>query len=84
VHLAVDMNVAVIGSGNGGMAVGFCWAQHGHRVAVYSPAEYADNIDAVRAKGGSSSAAEVRKALPVAAGIVVSDLGGLRGAGVRG
>ena len=30
------MNVTVIGSGNGGMAVGFDWAQHGHRVTVYS------------------------------------------------
>ena len=49
------MNVAVIGSGNGGMAVAFDWAQHGHRVALYSPAAHADNIEAVRAKGGITS-----------------------------
>ena len=27
------MQVTVVGSGNGGMAVGFEWAQHGHPVA---------------------------------------------------
>jgi opine dehydrogenase len=49
------MQVTVIGSGNGGMAVGFDWAQHGHRVALYGAAGHADNIESVRAKGGITS-----------------------------
>ena len=60
------MDVAVIGSGNGGMAVGFDWAQHGHRVAVYSPASHADNIDAVHAKGGITSQGRLKGFAPVA------------------
>lgn len=60
------MNVTVIGSGNGGMAVGFDWAQHGHRVTVYSQAAHADNIEAVRAKGGISSRGRLEGFAPVA------------------
>ena len=60
------MNVTVIGSGNGGMAVGFEWAQHGHKVAVYSQADHADNIDAVRAKGGITSEGRLEGFAPVA------------------
>ena len=41
------MQVTVVGSGNGGMAVGFEWAQHGHRVALYGDPEHPDNLDAV-------------------------------------
>ena len=59
------MNVAVIGSGNGGMAVGFDWAQHGHRVALYASASHADNIDAVRAKGGITSQGRLEGFAPV-------------------
>ena len=47
------------------MAVGFDWAQHGHRVAVYSPASYADNIDAVRARGGITSQGRLEGFAPV-------------------
>ena len=64
--LGVAMNVTVIGSGNGGMAVGFDWAQHGHRVTVYSQAAHADNIEAVRAKGGISSRGRLEGFAPVA------------------
>ena len=60
------MNVTVIGSGNGGMAVGFDWAQHGHRVTVYSQAAHADNIAAVRAKGGISSRGRLEGFAPLA------------------
>ena len=49
------MKVTVIGSGNGGLAVAFDWAQHGHRVRLYAQAEHADNIEAVQANGGISS-----------------------------
>lgn len=64
--LGVAMNVTVIGSGNGGMAVGFDWAQHGHRVTVYSQAAHADNIEAVRAKGGISSRGRLEGFAPIA------------------
>ena len=47
------MNVTVIGSGNGGMAVAFDWAQHGHPVALYANAAYADNIESVTAQSRS-------------------------------
>ena len=60
------MNVTVVGSGNGGMAVGFDWAQHGHRVALYSDAAHADNIEAVRAKGGITSRGRLEGFAPVA------------------
>jgi opine dehydrogenase len=60
------MNVTVIGSGNGGMAVGFDWAQHGHRVTVYSQAAHADNIAAVRANGGISNRGRLEGFAPVA------------------
>jgi opine dehydrogenase len=59
------MNVTVVGSGNGGMAVGFDWAQHGHRVTVYSQAAHADNIAAVRATGGISSRGRLEGFAPV-------------------
>jgi len=60
------MNVAVIGSGNGGMAVAFDWAQHGHRVALYAPTAHADNIDAVRANGGITGQGRLEGFAPVA------------------
>ncbi len=60
------VNVTVIGSGNGGMAVGVDWAQHGHRVNVYSDAAHADNIAAVQAKGGISSRGRLEGFAPVA------------------
>jgi opine dehydrogenase len=60
------MNVTVIGSGNGGMAVGFDWAQHGHRVALYSDAAHSENIEPVRAKGGITSRGRLEGFAPVA------------------
>ena len=59
------MNVTVIGSGNGGMAVGFEWAQRGHTVAVYAQAGHADNIDAVRTHGGITSEGRLQGFAPV-------------------
>ena len=48
------------------MAVGFDWAQHGHRVALYSDAAHADNIESVRAKGGITSRGRLEGFAPVA------------------
>ncbi|MCU7730948.1 NAD/NADP octopine/nopaline dehydrogenase family protein [Actinoplanes sp. KI2] len=60
------MNVAVVGSGNGGMAVAFDWARHGHRVTLYSDPEHPDNIEAVRAKGGITSRGVLEGFAPIA------------------
>jgi len=60
------MHVTVIGSGNGGMAVGFEWAQHGHRVALYGDPGHPDNLEAVRAKGGITSHGRLEGFAPVA------------------
>jgi 2-polyprenyl-6-methoxyphenol hydroxylase-like FAD-dependent oxidoreductase len=34
------VEVAVLGAGNGGCAVAFDWAQHGHNVRLFATAEY--------------------------------------------
>ena len=60
------MQVTVIGSGNGGMAVGFDWAQHGHRVALYGDPEHPDNLESVGAKGGITSHGRLEGFAPVA------------------
>jgi opine dehydrogenase len=60
------MNVTVVGSGNGGMAVGFDWAQHGHRISLYADAAHADNVDPVRANGGITSKGQLEGFAPVA------------------
>ena len=59
------MKVTVVGSGNGGMAVGFDWAQHGHDVAVYARAGHTDNVDAVRSRGGITSQGRLEGFAPV-------------------
>ncbi|GAA3347625.1 NAD/NADP-dependent octopine/nopaline dehydrogenase family protein [Amorphoplanes nipponensis] len=63
----MTVNVTVIGSGNGGMAVAFDCAQQGHRVSLYSRAEHAHhNLEAVRAKGGITSQGRLEGFAPVA------------------
>lgn len=46
------MNVTVMGSGNGGLAVAYEWASRGHRVALYAAPGHEDNVAAVAAAGG--------------------------------
>jgi opine dehydrogenase len=46
------MRVAVLGAGNGGVASAFDFAQHGHDVTLYAPAQYGENVVAVRNAGG--------------------------------
>ena len=41
------MRVAVLGAGNGGVASAFDFAQHGHEVSLYAPAQYSDNTVAI-------------------------------------
>ena len=49
------MKIAVLGSGNGGCAVGFDWAQHGHDVYLFDFEEFDTNIKAINDNGGIKS-----------------------------
>ncbi len=46
------MNIAVLGSGNGGCAVAFDCAAHGHRVRLFDFEQFPANIQAVQNSGG--------------------------------
>ena len=46
------MNIAVLGSGNGGCAVAFDCAAHGHQVRLFDFQQFPDNIKAVQNNGG--------------------------------
>jgi opine dehydrogenase len=46
------MNIAVLGSGNGGCAVAFDCADHGHQVRLFDFKQFPDSIQAVQENGG--------------------------------
>ena len=46
------MNIAVLGSGNGGCAVAFDCAAHGHQVSLFDFQQFPDSIKAVQKNGG--------------------------------
>ncbi|WP_372679137.1 hypothetical protein, partial [Desulfosarcina sp.] len=46
------MNIAVLGSGNGGCAVAFDCAAHGHQVRLFDFEQFTDSIKAVQNNGG--------------------------------
>lgn len=46
------MNIAVLGSGNGGCAVAFDCAAHGHQVSLFDFEQFPENIAAVQNIGG--------------------------------
>lgn len=46
------MNIAVLGSGNGGCAVAYDCANHGHRVSLFDFEQFPDTIQAVQENGG--------------------------------
>jgi len=46
------MNIAVLGSGNGGCAVAFDCAAHGHQVNLFDFEQFPDSIKAVQENGG--------------------------------
>lgn len=48
------MNIAVLGSGNGGCAIAFDCAAHGHRVSLFDFEQFPQNIKAVQDSGGIS------------------------------
>lgn len=49
------MKIAVLGSGNGGCAVAFDWAQAGHQVSMFDFVDFQMNIEAISNKGGITS-----------------------------
>lgn len=60
------MRVAVLGSGNGGCAVAFDWAMHGHEVRLFDFESFPDTIRAVREQGGVVSSGELDGFAPIA------------------
>ena len=46
------MNIAVLGSGNGGCAIAFDCAAHGHKVSLFDFEQFQESIKAVQESGG--------------------------------
>jgi opine dehydrogenase len=59
------MKVAVLGSGNGGMAIAFEWSRAGHEVALFDFGEFGTNIADVADAGGITSDGEMDGFAPV-------------------
>ena len=55
----VDMNVTVVGSGNGGLATAFDFALHGHPVRLLDLPHFPDQVAAVAASGGIHATGEI-------------------------
>ena len=60
------MNITVMGSGNGGLAVAYEWASKAHRVNLYAVPGHDDNIGAVAAAGGIRAHGAIEGFAPVA------------------
>src|SRR5215208_4842763 len=55
----VDMNVTVVGSGNGGLATAFDLALHGHSVRLFDTPHFPDHVAEVATAGGIEGCAEI-------------------------
>ena len=60
------MNVAVLGAGNGGCAVAFDCAAHGHQVRLFDFEAFPESIRAVKAQGGIHCEGELEGFEPLA------------------
>lgn len=60
------MKVAVLGSGNGGLAIAFEWARAGHEVHLFDFEQFDATIPAVAARGGIDADGEMAGFAPVA------------------
>jgi opine dehydrogenase len=60
------MQVAVLGSGNGGHAIAFEWAQAGHEVSLFDFEQYGATLAPVADRGGISADGELAGFQPVA------------------
>ena len=59
------MNIAVLGSGNGGCAVAFDCAAHGHQVRLFDFEQFSKSIEAVQENGGIHCEGELEGFQPV-------------------
>src|SRR4051812_15648472 len=59
------MRVAVLGAGNGGLASAFDFAQHGHEVALFAPAEFGANLAPVADTGGIRATGDLDGFAPI-------------------
>jgi len=59
------MRVAVLGAGNGGLASGFDFAQHGHEVSLFAQAEFGTNLVPVEQAGGISASGDLEGFAPI-------------------
>jgi opine dehydrogenase len=59
------MNITVLGSGNGGCAVAFDCAQHGHQVNLFDFETFPDHIRAVKEAGGIYAEGELEGFAPL-------------------
>jgi opine dehydrogenase len=59
------MLVTVMGAGNGGLAIAFEWAQHGHEVRLHSHPDYARNIAPVSKSGGINAVGVLNGFAPI-------------------
>lgn len=60
------MNIAVLGSGNGGCAVAFDCAQHGHSVKLFDFESFPDRIQRVKEAGGIYAEGQLEGFAPIA------------------
>lgn len=59
------MKVAVLGSGNGGVAIAFEWARAGHEVTLFDFEQFGANIADIAQRGGITSDGEMDGFAPV-------------------
>ena len=59
------MKIAVLGSGNGGLAVAFDCVQHGHRVNLFDFETFPDQIRGVKDTGGIYAEGELEGFAPI-------------------
>jgi glycerol-3-phosphate dehydrogenase len=60
------MKLAVLGSGNGGCAVAFDFAQHGHSVNLFDFESFPDRIQSVQEAGGIYAEGQLEGFAPIA------------------
>lgn len=60
------MKVTVLGSGNGGMAIAYDWASHGHEVRLCGTTEFTHTVTDVADAGGITAAGELAGFAPIA------------------
>lgn len=59
------MRVAVLGSGNGALAIAFEWAQAGHEVAIFDFEQFEEVVAAINQRGGIGSDGELEGFQPI-------------------